>query len=64
MCDRAINDPFQRQEDWENNPRITALVAIVKQRPQHLQTLELLRDRAENDSDEQVRDFARKKLRK
>ncbi|MEH2123212.1 HEAT repeat domain-containing protein [Nostoc sp.] len=44
------------------NPRRIALEIIIKQFPQHDQTLPLLRDRAENDPDEQVREFAQKKL--
>jgi predicted NACHT family NTPase len=62
LYDRAINDPFKRKEDWENNPRQTALEAIIEQYPNHPQTLPLLRDRAENDPDEKVREFAREKL--
>jgi predicted NACHT family NTPase len=62
LCDRALNDPFERKEDRENNPRQTALEAIIKQYPNHPQTLPLLQDRAENDPDEKVREFARKKL--
>ncbi|MEH1956463.1 HEAT repeat domain-containing protein, partial [Nostoc sp.] len=42
--------------------RQIALKAIIEQFPQHPQTLTLLRDRAENDPDEQVREFAQKKL--
>ncbi|QMS90286.1 HEAT repeat domain-containing protein [Nostoc edaphicum CCNP1411] len=42
--------------------RQIALKAIIEQFPQHPQTLPLLRDRAENDPDEQVREFAQKKL--
>ncbi|MBE8969613.1 HEAT repeat domain-containing protein [Nostocales cyanobacterium LEGE 12452] len=58
----AINDPFERKYDYEINPRRIALEIIIKQFPQHPQTLPLLRDRAENDPDEQVREFAQKKL--
>jgi hypothetical protein len=58
----ALNDPFERKEDWEDNPRQTALEAIIKQYPDHPQTLPLLQDRAENDSDKKVREFAKKKL--
>ncbi|MEH1770388.1 MAG: HEAT repeat domain-containing protein [Nostoc sp.] len=43
--------------------RQIALKAIIEQFPQHPQTLALLRDRAENDPDEQVREFAQKKLK-
>lgn len=35
---------------------------MLKLSPHHPQTLPLLRDRAENDPDEQVREFAKKKL--
>jgi energy-coupling factor transporter ATP-binding protein EcfA2 len=44
------------------NPRQTALETIIKQYFNYPQTLPLLRDRAENDPDEQVREFAQKKL--
>ncbi|BAZ22424.1 signal transduction protein [Kalymmatonema gypsitolerans NIES-4073] len=59
----AVNDPFERKYDVETNPRRVALEIIVKQYPHHPQTLPLLRDRAENDPDKQVREFAQKKLR-
>jgi hypothetical protein len=62
LCDRALNDPFERKEDWENNPRQIALEAIIEQYRNHPQTLPLLQDRAENDPDEKVREFAREKL--
>ncbi|YAG13176.1 hypothetical protein NSTC745_02494 [Nostoc sp. DSM 114161] len=58
----AVNDPFERQKDYETNPRRIALEIIIKQFPQHPQTLPLLRDRAANDTDEEVREFAQKKL--
>ncbi|NEQ69958.1 MAG: NACHT domain-containing protein [Symploca sp. SIO2D2] len=64
LCDRAVNDPFERKKEWEENPRQIALYIIIKQYPNHPQTLPLLRERAENDSDEQLREFARKKLAK
>ncbi|QLE39740.1 NACHT domain-containing protein [Nostoc sp. C052] len=58
----AIYNPFERKQEHETNPRRIALEIIIKQFPQHDQTLPLLRDRAENDPDEQVREFAQKKL--
>ncbi|MBW4630977.1 MAG: HEAT repeat domain-containing protein [Iphinoe sp. HA4291-MV1] len=58
----AVNDPFERKESYETNPRQVALEIIIKQHPHHPQTLPLLHDRAENDPDEQVREFAQKKL--
>jgi hypothetical protein len=62
LCDRALNDPFERKKDRGDNPRQTALEIIIKQYPDHPQTLPLLQDRAENDPDEKVREFAKKKL--
>ncbi len=56
----AVNDPFERKQDY---PRRIALEIIIKQFPQHDQTLPLLRDRTENDPDEQVREFAQEKLK-
>ncbi|MHC5740044.1 HEAT repeat domain-containing protein [Nostoc sp.] len=60
----AVNDPFKDSHDllFNPNPRRIALEIIIKQFPQHPQTLPLLRDRAKNDPDEQVREFAQKKL--
>ncbi|MHC5853003.1 HEAT repeat domain-containing protein [Nostoc sp.] len=59
----AVDDSFERKKNDEPNPRRIALEIIIKQFPQHPQTLPLLRDRAENDPDEQVREFAQKKLK-
>ncbi|RZM82453.1 NACHT domain-containing protein [Leptolyngbya iicbica LK] len=61
-CDRTLNDPFEREYDWQGNPRQTALNVLVQQYPDHPKTLELLRDRAHNDSDEQLREWATKQL--
>lgn len=63
LYDRAINDPFKRESDWQTNPRQIALEAIIEHYPNHPQILPLLRVRAENDPDEKVREFARQKLR-
>jgi len=58
----ALNDPFDRKEDRKDNPRQLALEIIIKQYRDRPQILPLLQDRAENDSDEKVREFAQKKL--
>ncbi|NES64643.1 MAG: NACHT domain-containing protein [Okeania sp. SIO2D1] len=58
----AVNDPFQREKNWEDNPRQIALEEIVKHYPNHPQTLPLLQDRAENDPDEKLREWAKEKL--
>ena len=62
LCNCAVNDPFERKEDWEDSPRQLALEIIIKQYRDHSQTLPLLQDRAENDPDEKLREFAQKKL--
>ncbi|MEH2331145.1 MAG: HEAT repeat domain-containing protein [Nostoc sp.] len=59
----AVNDSFEgSHEPWHPNPRRVALEIIIKQFPQHPQTLPLLHDKAENDADKQVRNFAQQKL--
>ncbi|NEO57350.1 MAG: HEAT repeat domain-containing protein, partial [Okeania sp. SIO3B5] len=60
----ALNDPFEREFSFEHNPRQTALEAIVKYYPNHPQTLPLLQDRAANDSDKELREWAKKKLQR
>ncbi len=61
----AVNDSFEASHDpWSHpNPRRIALEVIIKQFPQHPQTLPLLRDKAENDPDQQVREFVQQKLK-
>jgi len=61
LCDRAVNDPFNGQKYW-HNPRLLVIETIIQQYPDHPQTLPLCKDRAENDPDEKVREFAKKKL--
>jgi predicted NACHT family NTPase len=63
LCNCAINDPFERKNEWQDNPRQTALKAILKHHRDNPRTLELLRDRAENDPEEQLREFAKRRLR-
>ncbi len=60
----AVNESFEGSHDplFNSNPRRVALEIIIKQFPQHPQTLPLLRDRAENDADEEVQKFAQQKL--
>ena len=36
LCDVAIHDPFDRQEDWQDNPRQTALTAMIELYPDRL----------------------------
>ena len=72
LYDKTLNDPFQQEEYdqdlhgiliiFATNPRQIALEAIVKQYLDHPQTLPLLQDRAENDPDEKLQKWAKKKL--
>ncbi|NER26474.1 MAG: hypothetical protein F6J89_02310 [Symploca sp. SIO1C4] len=70
LLNRAINDPFIRsplfrlKQDLDLNPRLRALNALLTHYPTNPKTLELLRDRATNDSDEQLREWATEKLNK
>ncbi|MEG4231175.1 hypothetical protein QUA40_03505, partial [Microcoleus sp. Pol11C3] len=64
LCDVAINDPFDRDKDWQRNPRQTALAAMIELYPDRPQTLAIVRDRAQNDRDQKLREFAQKKLAK
>lgn len=62
--DIAVNDSFKRSDDksiakYETNPRQTALEIILKYYPNHPQTLPLLQDRADNDPDEQLREWVK-----
>ena len=60
----AVNDSFEDMHNstFNPNPRRVALEIIIKQFPQHPQTLPLLRDKVENDPDQEVRKFAQEKL--
>jgi HEAT repeat protein len=62
LCDVAIKDPFKREKDWQYNPRQAALAAIIELYPYRPETLELVRDRAQNDPDQELREFALEKL--
>ena len=62
LCDVAIHDPFDREEGWQDNPRQAALAATIELYPDRPETLELVRDRAQNDRDQKLREFAQEKL--
>ncbi len=68
LIDRALHDFYKRGTEefskYEDNPRQTALEALVNHYPDHPQTRELLSDRAQNDPDKKVREFAAQKLAK
>jgi GTPase SAR1 family protein len=62
ICNCVLNDPFNRKYYFQINPRKMALNALVTQYPTHPKTLELLSDRAANDPDEQLRQWAKEQL--
>ncbi len=64
LCDRTLNDPFERKNDWDDNPRQIALKFLVQHYPDHPKTRELLQDRAQNDTDKILRDWAAQRLAK
>jgi HEAT repeats len=60
----VLDDPFQRQNpaEYEYNPRLTALRAVIKNYRDRSEVLDLLLDRSKNDPDEQVRKYAEEQL--
>lgn len=58
LCNIVTSDLFIRREDWEQNPRQFSLKVLHERFFTHPKTLELLRDRAINDPDEQLREWA------
>ena len=62
LCDIAINDPLRAENCHQPNPRQTALEAIIELDPERPETLAILRDRAQNDRDQKLREFAQQKL--
>ena len=58
----AHTDPFVRKNNFQTNPRQTALKAILQNYPDRPEILQLLHDRSTNDTDEQLRQFAQEKL--
>ena len=64
LCDRAIHDPFERKNEYQNNPRQTALKAILQHYSDKPQTLELLKAISNNDPDEKLKEFAKEELAK
>ena len=64
FCEISTQSSFERKADWQNNPRRVALEALLTHHPTHPKTIELLRDRAINDPDEQLRAWAQEQLQK
>ena len=64
FCFVAAQDPFQREEEWQSNPRAIALRALARWHHNNPRTLEILQDRAKNDNDDEVRELAQRALEK
>jgi len=63
LWDVVQNDSFTRNVAWEDNPRQASLKALLTHYSIHPKTLELLRDRASNDPDKQLRQWAQEQLK-
>jgi GTPase SAR1 family protein len=66
LCQRIALDPFvdEYSDALKHNLRWIALSQICKIHPNSLKTLELLHDRAQNDPDDQLRQWAQEQLQK
>ncbi|NJN86424.1 MAG: NACHT domain-containing protein [Leptolyngbyaceae cyanobacterium SL_7_1] len=63
FCEVVETDPFVQQHLHDRrSPRSGALKALLAHYPTHPKTIELLRDRAINDPDEQLRNWAQEQL--
>jgi HEAT repeats len=64
FCTIAQSDPFKAWEEGDPilNPRFWALKTLITKYPTHFKPLELLRDLALNDPDEQLREWAQQQL--
>ena len=64
LYEAATQDPFQRTNHRQINPRQIFLKEILNYYSDNPKTLELLRDRATNDPDEKLRKWAQEQLEK
>jgi predicted NACHT family NTPase len=62
LCHVVQHDPFVRDVNWQDSPRQFALQALLGHYPTHPNTVELLRDRAANDPDAQMQQWAQQQL--
>jgi hypothetical protein len=63
LCQVASQDPYRESSNFWN-PRQTALKALVKHYIKRPEVIDLLRDRSTRDSDERLRKWAEKQLKK
>ena len=72
FCNCTLDDPFLREHDWQENPRQTALEVLLcwieqpsgaeESAPRAERVMEFLCDRADNDPDEKLRQFAQEQF--
>ena len=62
LRERSTQDPFKRRYNLEDNPRQIALRSLLQIAPQDPRLPTLLQDRATNDPDAQLREYAREQL--
>jgi GTPase SAR1 family protein len=58
----VLQESFLPKSVWNQNPRQNALEALLRNYSTHSKTIELLHDRAINDPDEQLREWAQEQL--
>lgn len=64
LCIAIAQDQFRRENETQWNPRKVMLEALLTHYPTHSKTIELLHDRAINDPDEQLREWAQQQVDK
>ena len=62
FCRAIQNDPFIKKDGYADNPRQIAMNNLLTYYSTHPKTIDLLRDRATNDPDELLREWAQKEL--
>ncbi|MBD2328492.1 NACHT domain-containing protein [Alkalinema sp. FACHB-956] len=64
LLDFVMDDSIHQKEHQTDHPRLVVLISLSDEYPLHPETIELLRDRALNDPDEQLRQWAQEQLQK
>jgi hypothetical protein len=63
LCLITVTDPFLRSHCAQDNPRQFSLKALLEKYPENPKTIEILIDRANHDKDDQLREWAKIKLK-
>jgi hypothetical protein len=62
FCKAAKITPFSNVPNWDLHPQRASLKALITHYSAHPQTIALLHDRAINDPDEQLREWAQQQI--